>query len=381
MPPARRPSPDDVGAPSSSERLRALIDAVGDGIVTATGDSRIVGWNRAAARLFGWSEEEVLGRSLTDLMPERHREAHLAGIARLRETGEARLIGGGAVELEGLRRDGTEFPLELTLGAWRSADGDDVYTGVVRDVSDRRELERYRSAQYAVAAGLAEASTVAESSTAALGALGQVIGWPLGAMWLVDEEAAVLRCIAVWQAEGTDAAAFERLSLSTTLTPGVGLPGRVWAGGEMAWIDDVLIDGNFPRIHAAAEDGLHAAIGMPLVAEHGVLGVLEFFNDRIRAPSVPVMDLMATVGEQIGQVIQRHRAEDRLADAARELDRRRDAERHAQQINAHVIHHLVQASDALDQGDLRRAQLEMHRTLDEASRIVTELGVRDAPAG
>jgi len=321
----------------------------------------------------------VIGRPIEILLPERLRTHLLPQVGRR----TAGTVWAGEFdsqrEMFGLRRDGTEFPIELTLGAWTTDDGDEVYTGVVRDVSDRRELERYRRAQYAVASGLAGASTVAEAATAALGALGSVVGWPLGALWLVDADAGVLRCCAVWQADGTRAAAFDGLSRRTTLARGVGLPGRVWASAKMAWIDDVLVDGNFPRLRAAAEDGLHAAIGMPLVVEGGVVGVVEFFDHRIRPPSLAVMDLMATVGEQIGQVIQRHRAEERLAEADRELDRRRVAERHAQQINAHVIHHLVQASEALDRGDLRGAQREMRRTLEEAGRIVTDLGVRDGP--
>ena len=376
MPPDRPSAAGVVGA-TPPDALRALIDAVGDAIISARADSRIIGWNRAATAMFGRSEDEALGRPLTELMPERYRAAHLAGIARLRATGEPRLVGGPAVRLEGLRRDGREFPIELTLGAWSSADGDEVYTGVVRDVSDRSELERFRAAQFAVASALAKASSLTEAADAALGALGGVLGWPLGALWLVDEGPA-LTCLRVWRSQSGEYSSFEQLSLRTRLARGAGLPGRVWASGEMAWIDDVLVDRNFLRVQAAAENGLHAAIAMPLLDERTVIGVVEFFNHRISLPSRDVMELMASVGEQIGQVVQRHRAEARLAQAGREIDRRRDAERHAQEINAHVIHHLVQASAALDQGDLRRAQREMRRTLEEASRIVTDLGVRDA---
>ena len=82
----------------------------------------------------------VLGDPLTDLMPARYRDAHRAGIARFRATGEGRL-GGSAVEVEGLRADGTEFPLELSLGSWRE-NGQISFTAVVRDVTDRVRARR-----------------------------------------------------------------------------------------------------------------------------------------------------------------------------------------------------------------------------------------------
>jgi PAS domain S-box-containing protein len=367
-------APESRNPSFAERRLRGLIDSVADAIVSADEHSRIVSWNAAATRMFGWSGDEAIGRRLTMLMPERYRAGHLAGIARLSSTGRPKLVGGGPVELEGLRKDDTEFPIELTLGEWSGPEGT-LYTGIIRDVSDRRELESYRRAQVSVAGGLAGASTVPEAATAVLQAIGEAVGWPLGALWLVGDDAVALHCVALWHSPAYPAPAFQRLSLQTPLERGSGLPGRVWERGEVVWIDDVLAEQNFPRVKAAADDGLHAAIGLPLVGEEGMIGVLEFFDHLNRHPTPAVMSLIGSLSEQVGQFLQRRRAEDQLAGVQKELARRRDSERHAQEINAHVINHLVQASEALDAGDTRRAQAEMHRTLEEASRIVTELGL------
>jgi PAS domain S-box-containing protein len=369
---AAAPHPRD--AADAERRLRGLVDSVGDAIISADAGSRIVSWNAAAGRMFGWSAEEALGSELTMLMPERFRAAHLAGIARVAATGEPRLVGGGAVQLEGLRKDGTEFPIELTLGAWMGPDGE-LFTGVVRDVSERRELERFRRAQVAVASALAGASTVEDASRGVLEALGDAVGWPLGALWLADEDGRVLRCTALWHEPSFAASRFERQSRETAFERGVGLPGRVWATGEPLWLEDFAADAALPRMQAATEAGLHAAVGLPLLAEGGAVGVLEFLDRDVRRPTPDITALIRSLSEQVGQFLQRRRAEARVAAMGEELARRREAERHAQQINAHVINHLVQASEALDAGDLRRAQQEMRRTLEEASRIVTDLGL------
>ena len=146
---ARKRGEEEVRA--AEERFRAVTGSTSDGIVSADVGGRIIFWNAGAEAMFGRSAADALGRPLTDLMPERYHQAHQAGTARFLATGEGRLLG-STVEVEGLRADGTEFPLELSLGSW-SQSGQRCFTGVLRDVSDRvrargaleeraRELER-----------------------------------------------------------------------------------------------------------------------------------------------------------------------------------------------------------------------------------------------
>ncbi len=121
------------------ERFRALFRATQDAVIHADSSGRIVDWNPAAAEMFGYDREAVIGEPLTTLMPERYREAHEAGIRRFLETGDATVIG-DTVELEGRRRDGTEFPIELTLDTW-TADDDRYFSGIVRDITERKRSQ------------------------------------------------------------------------------------------------------------------------------------------------------------------------------------------------------------------------------------------------
>jgi PAS domain S-box-containing protein len=106
----------------SEERFRSVAQSAIDAIISADGRGNIVSWNRGAQTIFGYTEEEVLGEPLTLLMPERYREAHQSGLERMQSTGESRVIG-KTVELHGLRKDGSEFPLALSLATWQGGGG------------------------------------------------------------------------------------------------------------------------------------------------------------------------------------------------------------------------------------------------------------------
>jgi PAS domain S-box-containing protein len=123
----------------SEERFRSLVDSATDAIVVADGRGFIVSWNRSASVLFGHAREDTIGKPLTILMPERYRSGHEKGLARMESTGTSRVIG-SVVELHGLRSDGTEFPIELSLATWKTAAGN-FYSGIIRDTSARKKTE------------------------------------------------------------------------------------------------------------------------------------------------------------------------------------------------------------------------------------------------
>jgi len=124
----------------SEARFRAVTYNANDAIVTADSSERIIGWNRGAETIFGYTEDEILGESLTVLMPQQYRAQHLAGVARMIAGGKPRISSSGPIELAGLRKDGSVFPLEISLGHWRNKDGM-FFTGVVRDITERKKDE------------------------------------------------------------------------------------------------------------------------------------------------------------------------------------------------------------------------------------------------
>jgi PAS domain S-box-containing protein len=117
----------------SELRFQAIFQTAIDAIVLADGQGRITGWNHAAETMFGYSVDEAFGQPLTILMPSRYREAHLQGLRRVAQHGEKKAIG-KTLRLHGLRKDGVEFPIELSLSAWANGTCP-CYSGFIRDIS------------------------------------------------------------------------------------------------------------------------------------------------------------------------------------------------------------------------------------------------------
>src|SRR5918993_778931 len=124
----------------SEARYHTVLDAAFDAIVTITPDGIVRWFNRGAERIFGYGSEEVIGQPVTLLMPESYGNLWVPGFHRYFRTGEAG-VGGGTTELVGLRKDGSEFPIEMSLGETYE-DGERLFTGVIRDVTERKEVEK-----------------------------------------------------------------------------------------------------------------------------------------------------------------------------------------------------------------------------------------------
>jgi signal transduction histidine kinase len=184
--------------------------------------------------------------------------------------------------------------------------------GTVQDITERKQAEQRLMVQHAVTQMLAAAATLEEVTPQILQAVCECLIWDLGALWSVDRQAGVLRCVEMWHKESVEVPHFEATSRASTFLPGSGLPGRVWSSRAPAYIPDIVHDANFPRAPIAAREGLHTAFGFPLLLGGDVLGVMEFFSHERRQPDPDLLHMMATIGSQIGQFIERKRAEEAL---------------------------------------------------------------------
>ncbi len=123
----------------SESKIRAILGAAADGIVTIDEAGSIISFNRAAERIFGFAASEVIRQSNSILMPPPYRDEHARYLARYLRTGVARIIGKGR-ELVGRRKDGTTFPMELSVGEYRDATRRS-FVGIVRDITERKRAE------------------------------------------------------------------------------------------------------------------------------------------------------------------------------------------------------------------------------------------------
>ena len=138
-------------------------------------------------------------------------------------------------------------------------------------------------------------------------------GWVLGQAWVPNQDRTVLDCGATWFCGEADLKQFRAASEESHFISGIGLPGRVWKSKQPAWIQDVTLDGNFPRNKAAAKVGLKAAVGIPILSGDEVIAVIEFFVHESRAENEPLVKVITAVAAQLDLVIERKRAEEELS--------------------------------------------------------------------
>jgi PAS domain S-box-containing protein len=124
----------------AGQKFRSVTESAIDAIISADHTGVIVSWNSAATAILGFTQEEVIGQPLEIIIPERHHEAHRNGMRRVTEGGEGRVIG-STVELHARTKNGEEIPIELSLATWTVHD-DRYYTGIIRDISERKQAEK-----------------------------------------------------------------------------------------------------------------------------------------------------------------------------------------------------------------------------------------------
>jgi len=181
--------------------------------------------------------------------------------------------------------------------------------GVLHDITERKEAEQRLVVEHAVAQILANAATVEEAAPKILQTICEYLGWDLGTLWRIDDQAGVLRCALLWRKQSVEAAQFEAATRASTFAPGHGLPGQVWASRVAACIPDVTQDGTFLRASIAAREGLHAAFAFPILLGGEVVGVIDVVSREVRHAENNLLEMMTALGSQIGQFIERKRVE------------------------------------------------------------------------
>ena len=132
---------------NSEERFRSVAQTAGEAIITIDSRGNIVFWNKAATTIFGYTPDETIGKPLTFIIPERFHSAHQNGMERVVSTGKSHILG-NTVEMVGLRRDGSEFPFELSLSTWKIKE-EMFFTGLIKDITQRKQAEEERDLLFA----------------------------------------------------------------------------------------------------------------------------------------------------------------------------------------------------------------------------------------
>ncbi len=301
-----------VGDLSKAVRERRIVEGELDQLFNLSSDLFcIAGFDGYFKRLnpsweqtLGISREELLSRPYVEFIHPDDRE-----ITRK----EAQKIVGGEVtfSFENRFRRGDDTYIWLLWNATPNSDQGLIFA-VARDITLRKRAERRLAVGYTLTRVLAEAENLGAASPLILRAICEGLGWEMSAFWRLDELANVLRCVDLWHLPGEEFPGFEKATRELTFRRGVGLPGLVWETGQSKWATDVPGRENFPRIKVAREEGLHSAFGFPIRIDDRVVGVIEFVSSEIRTHEPELLEMFDSIGSQIGQFMERRRAESEL---------------------------------------------------------------------
>ena len=327
---AERP---DRASRSGTDRLIGLIlDTALDGVVVMDAHGRVSAWNDEAETIFGWSQDEAMGRLLAELIvPEARREAHRQGLAHYVGTGDGPLLR-RRLEVDGLHKSGAEVSIELSIvpvGPRASPS----FVGFVRDIGERKRTEatlrrRAREAelvnQVTMLAG--ESGSLEEALPACLAAVCELTGWPAAHAYLpAGADPPRLVPSGIWHGDADTFAPLREITARTTFGMGEGMPGRIWRRRAPFWLPDNGDEtqlAKFPRGRITRSLGVRAIFGFPILIDGEVAAILEFFSVNDERPDPELLLTVRTLGEQVGRVLERRRVQDHQALLLAELDHR-----------------------------------------------------------
>lgn len=294
--------------PSLADRaeavFRLLIHEVRDfGIFLVDPEGRIQMWNAGAEQIFGWTADEALGQQFDILFVDED----LADGRPQMELAITREQGRCEDTRWHRRKDGSLFFADGVTTAVTDEAGAVVgYSKISRDITERYRTEQRLAAQLALTNILNEQEPFSDAARHVMQTICENLGWDIGGLWRADESSGFLRCTDVWSAEDVDAELARDLCGDNTIARGEGLPGRVWASAKPVWVTEFRGDA-FPRAPIAIRAGMIGAFGFPIMHEGKVNGVMEFFSRRHREPDQALLPVMALIGAQIGEYLERRR--------------------------------------------------------------------------
>ena len=293
----------------TSQKFEALIEASPISIIARDSDLRIVKWNAAAERMFGWKEQEVLGQVMPSVPPDREEEA--MAIRQQLQRGEPL----NDHETVRLHKDGTRINVSVSTTVMRDAAGQPTgFISLATDITERKRAERRLQMEHAVTRILEESRTVEDALPQVIRTMAEASGWVYGARWELDKAANLLRCMETWCVDAPEVREFMALSRLRTQTPGAskGPIHKVWGSNAPVWIADVAQDINMRRGPAALKAGLHTIFAFPILVGEEFYGVIELFGREVRQPDPELVGVAHAIGSQLGQFMARKAAEQNL---------------------------------------------------------------------
>jgi PAS domain S-box-containing protein len=290
--------------------LRTVIDNLPDLIYAKDTNGRLFLNNSAHLRFLGAAKrEDVLGKTVYDCFPKEIADAFFADEQRVIQSGRP-LVNQEEASVD---RAGRRVWVLTTKVPLRDEAGKPLgLIGITRDITTRKQVEQRQNMHSGVTRVLSEAGSPEEAIPKVLQCICETMEWDVGQVWKLDSKTNRLVCTGSYIASAPGSAGLDNVGGQATFAIGEGLPGRIWAAGQAAWVEDMAAETDSPWSTAVSQAGVRQSMAFPISNHGGVLGVMVFFSRAVGVMDESLLAIMQDIGRQINQFIQRKNVEDAL---------------------------------------------------------------------
>lgn len=324
---------------SRDERLQAIFESAPDAVVSIDPSGSILDWNKSALELFGWRGDEVVGKSLAELVVTPAHRPRLGAALEVESSTTARSKRGAWVPIDAIDRVGKSFAVELAVQPLQLGQGL-VYVVFLRELPSSEILERgaYQSeandGAVDVEVQLLQELMILSSATGSfeetlqhgLRIMCETAEWPVGLAWLPDPAGESLAVSDIWHVGDEPAlSAIRTWRNSHPIRRREDLAGRIWEADEPAWSSDIAADPVTSHLSGLSEFGLRGAFGFPVHVHRETVAILMFLSPAGINPDTRLMLWARTLENQLGRVLERRRWEAERLQLAAIVDSSYDA--------------------------------------------------------
>jgi diguanylate cyclase (GGDEF)-like protein/PAS domain S-box-containing protein len=305
----------EVAERESERRFRTLFEQAQAGMAFAGLDGKIFSVNPAICEWLGYTESELRDLSLVDI-------THADDVAAMQEALRRMMAGEGPgfrFDRRFIRKDGQALWADVNARLVRDETGKALHFQiVVVDVGDRKRNEVLQAARFAVTQALVTSPGWDKAVPHVLEGLCKALDWELAEYWEVDGPREAMHFVSSWKRPGRDTSAYEATAPGASYRRGEGLAGRVWEAAAPVSVTDVSADGAV-RSEAAVAAGLQGIAGFPVRSGRRVVGMISLLTWAPRELDEGLLAVMNDVGSQIGEFVERKRAEVALQDSEKRM--------------------------------------------------------------
>lgn len=288
----------------NEERFRAIFDHAANGIGVLDNNNHYLQVNRKLCEIIGYSESELIGKSINEITypddPEEnlnHEDQLLSG-----------LVDTFPLEKRYIRKNGSIIWVHVNTAVVHGPSGNPIYSiSSITDLSERKRLEIFHS----VARTLAKSKSISKAMPRIIRIICESLGWDCGAHWKIDDENQQYHCTEIWGHTNAQIKKFMAYSSQCFIpVDDEGFMKRTWLSNRPIWISDITAEKIFTRASQAAEAKLLSAFAFRILSADKTIGILEFFSRSTQKPDTALNETVLSIGVQIGQFIQHKQIED-----------------------------------------------------------------------